>query len=274
MDTKKLQNTIATIANYLGDQHPELRSLQLQQHKLRLSKAVADFHKNTVAYGPFKGLRFIEDAHWGHSDRGTMILGLYEQEMLRELTSLSRDYRVFIDLGAADGYYGIGVLVNQLFDKSYCFEISEKGREVIQRNAALNGVSDRVVIKGEATRHFADEIPDNELGQAVLFVDIEGAEFDLLDRGVFNSFRDSVIFVELHDWFYGDGDTRLKRLVEASADSHTVRYFKTGSRDLSGYPELQRWNDLDRWLLCSEGRAQLMTWARFDPLPRLGRNGE
>jgi len=39
-----------------------------------------------------------------------------------------------------------------------------------------------------------------------------------------------------------------------------------GSRDLSTYPELQQWNDLDRWLICSEGRAQLMSWVRFDPL--------
>ena len=32
-----------------------------------------------------------------------------------------------------------------------------------------------------------------------------------------------------------------------------------GNRDLSIFPELKGWNDLDRWILCSEGRPQLMT---------------
>ena len=74
----------------------------------------------TVAYGPFKGLKFSSDAWWGR-ERASMILGLYEQEVLESLTNIPKKYKSFIDLGAADGYYGIGVLVNNLFENSICF---------------------------------------------------------------------------------------------------------------------------------------------------------
>ena len=75
-----------------------------------------------------------------------MILGLYEQEVLESLTNIPKKYKTFIDLGAADGYYGIGVLVNNLFENSFCFESTERGQNVIRENAKLNGVADKILI--------------------------------------------------------------------------------------------------------------------------------
>ena len=44
-----------------------------------------------------------------------------------------------------------------------------------------------------------------------------------------------------------------------------VTELKMGSRDLSNIPELQKFSDSDRWLMCSEGRGELMSWLRLDP---------
>lgn len=96
------ERTVKAIANYIGDQHPDVSAYMGYKHKLHLSNALREFHKNRVAYGPFKGLQFTTDSHWGLSDKGTMILGLYEQEVLQELQMLPAGYNVFIDLGAAD----------------------------------------------------------------------------------------------------------------------------------------------------------------------------
>lgn len=260
------EKTISTICNYMGEQHPWICAAMAQKQKYHLSKKLAAYHGNTIAYGPFKGLKFVDDSHWGQADKGSMILGLYKQEMLNELIAIPAKYDVFIDLGAADGYYGVGVLVNQLFKKSYCYEITEHGRAVIEKNATINGLLDKVVIRGEATKNIAHEIPHDELRRSVLFVDIEGAEFDLFDADVFSCFKKSIIFVELHNWVFEDGDAKLHKFIENSNKTHAHKILKMGSRDLSSYPELQKWNDLDRWLLCSEGRAQLMSWIRFDPV--------
>jgi hypothetical protein len=79
-----------------------------------------------------------------------MICGLYEKEVLDALSSRPETHKTLIDLGAADGYYGVGSLVNGLFDTSYCYEISEVGQKIIAANARRNGVADRVTVLGIA----------------------------------------------------------------------------------------------------------------------------
>jgi len=196
------ETTLSTICKYIGDQHPWISAAMAQKHKFSLSNKLKVMHDNTVAYGLFTGLKFVENSHWGAADKGTMILGLYEQELLNELENVPVKFDIFVDLGAADGYYGIGVLINQRFKKSYCYEITEHGREVIAETASANNVLDKVVIRGEATKNISLEIPEHDLSKAVLFVDIEGGEFDFFDSDVFDQFKKSIIFVELHNWFF------------------------------------------------------------------------
>jgi len=258
--------TLRAISNFIGTQHPEMTQIFLGAHKRHISDRIANHYQNTIAYGPLKGFRFVEESHWSAADRGGMILGLYEQEMLNELRNIPSNYKTFIDLGAADGYYGVGVVVGKLFEKSYCYEITEAGRSVIRKNADRNMVSSQVIVRGEATREIATEIPRDEIDSSVLFVDIEGGEFNLFDSKLFFDFKRSIIFIETHEFFHLDGKEKLKKLISDSQSTHHVKHIRMGGRDLSVFPELYGWNDFDRWILCAEGRPQLMTWLRFDPI--------
>ena len=69
----------------------------------------------------------------------------------------------------------------------------------------------------------------------------------------------------MHDWFYEDGVKKLQKLKNDSSLTHVITELKMGARDLSIFPELKKLHDNDRWIICSEGRKQLMTWLRFDP---------
>ncbi|MBU3543956.1 hypothetical protein ICN49_03385 [Polynucleobacter sp. MWH-Mekk-B1] len=235
------------------------------KRRIKISKKIDSIFKSTVAYGPFIGLRLPVDSWWGATDRGSMLLGLYEKEVLESLKDIPKKYNTFIDLGAADGYYGIGVLVNNLFEKSICYEISEAGRKTIRENALLNNLLDRVVIRGIAREDFFNEISPEERQKSVLFIDIEGAEFDLMSKVTFEVFSNSVIFIELHEWGMVDGKEKLQKLREDALSTHRITELTMGSRDLSVFPDLKTFEDNDRWLICSEGRGQLMTWLRFDP---------
>lgn len=259
------KSTLSSIVNFIRNENPDLIPQIVNQHRAHLSNLVWDFHQHTVAYGPFKGLKLDADAHWGGADRGTMVLGIYEQEILEQLSSLAGQFKTFIDLGAADGYYGIGVLVGKLFERSYCFEMTEKGQQIIQKNAELNQVADRVFIRGVADKNFHLQIEPQDLESAVLFVDIEGSEFELFDQQVFSAFKRSTIFIELHDWFFPDALLKIQKLKAQSAWTHDWAEMHMGSRDLSNFKELHNLNDNDRWLLCSEGRGRQMCWLRLNP---------
>jgi len=88
-----------------------------------------------------------------------------------------------------------------------------------------------------------------------------------LTADVFAAFSGSVILIESHDYFYADGQNKLDRLKADAAPYFQITEFTTGSRDLSKFPELRTFNDTDRWLICDEGRGELMRWLRLDPRP-------
>lgn len=236
------------------------------KRRVEISKQIDALFQSTVRYGPFQGLKFSTESWWGAADRGSMLLGLYEKEVLASLSNIAKKYNTFIDLGAGDGYYGIGVLVNGLFEKSYCFEISEKGRRIIKQNAICNDVDNRLEILGAADKHFYNGIPKGEIDKSVLFVDIEGAEFDLFDEATFKAFSNSIIFIELHDWFFIEGEKKLIKLRNDASTTHTSTELTMSERDPSKFEELKKFSDDERWLVCSEGRGQVMIWLRFDPV--------
>jgi hypothetical protein len=259
--------------NYLKEKSKPLR-LQLlklgignpiKRRKLQLACLINDLFDSIVAYGPFKGLQLVRNSSWGVTDRASMLLGLYEQEVLTSLFNVPKSHKIFVDLGAADGYYGIGVLVSKHFDQSYCFEISKKGQAVIAKNAELNYVANKLRIYGKAEKDFYKNLPADKLSTLVLLVDIEGGEFDLFDVKLFKALKGSIIFIELHDWMINDGDNKLAKLKSEASKYFNFTEITTTSRDLSVFPELRSFNDTDRWLICSESRKKLMTWLRLDP---------
>jgi hypothetical protein len=243
------------------------RGMSIAIHKKRklLSQELSAVMNNTIKYGPFAGMVFSHDHWWGNSDRGSMLLGIYEQEILNAIMSAQKKYNVFIDLGAADGYYSIGSLISQKFKVSYAFEISIKGREVIQKNATLNNCSNKLHVFGEATKNFYKSIPKKELDSAVILIDIEGAEFSLFDSELFRNLKKSIIFIEVHDWLYKDSKKKMTELTNNAKPFFKISTLTTASRDLSKFPELFDYEDSDRWLIASEGRPKLMSWLRLDP---------
>lgn len=231
------------------------------QKRFRLSSKIAQRFENTVVSGPFAGMKFVPNSWWSGADRGSMILGLYEKEVLEALQHEFLAKKTFIDIGAADGYYAIGALKAGWAERSYCFELSELGQEVIRQQSELNLVSDKVSIFGEATNSALEvllESTDESPNDWLVLVDIEGGEFNLLSDALLEKLVGATLIVEVHD--FGQNAGRLPELLSLMEKHFTVRKIHTGERDLSQFEFLNDWPDDDRWLLCSEGRPKLMTW--------------
>jgi hypothetical protein len=256
-----LRQLIYKLERYVGTEESSLT-----KHRANLSRQISSQFNDTIHYGPFRGLKFPSSETWIPTDRAAMLLGIYEQEVVEALTTLPSTYNALINLGAGDGYYGIGALVAGMFQRSYCYETNLTRQQTLSVSAVLNNVENRIVVHGTAQKNFYDAFSDDQLSQSVIIIDIEGREFDFLDEHAFQAMRKSVLFVEIHERPRDDKTPRTNKLKLDAASTHAVTELTTTSRDLSKFPELRNLSDTDRWLLCSESRKYLMVWLRFDPL--------
>jgi len=96
----------------------------LAQHRFKLGSDLGQLLNFTVAHGPFTGLRLAVDSWWSAGDRGSMMLGMYEREVLETLDGWRGLADVFVDVGAADGYYAVGCLRAGIVGRAICYEIS------------------------------------------------------------------------------------------------------------------------------------------------------
>ncbi|KWN83001.1 FkbM family methyltransferase [Burkholderia stagnalis] len=239
----------------------EMRRFVLMRRLMHLTGGI-------IQHGPLAGFNLGALATWRESDNGPKLLGFYEQEVCDVLARVASARDVFIDLGGADGYYAVGLVAKNFYRESHCFELEESSRANIAHNAANNNVADRVHVYGAATPSFAKDLAARgvDFSRAAVLVDIEGAEFDVLTSECLQQLQRAHIIIELHEFLRPDGKERLQELLELAGNLFNVHTLTTGARDPSQIPALASgWNDTDRWLLCSESRATLMTWLYLEP---------
>ncbi|VWC41548.1 hypothetical protein BLA6860_07024 [Burkholderia lata] len=78
------------------------------------------------------------------------LLGTYEIAICAILEALGSNEYVLVDLGAADGIFGIGLVRNNVFARSLCFEMDDLRPQAIQHRAAEMGLADRVAVYSQA----------------------------------------------------------------------------------------------------------------------------
>ncbi|PQO28775.1 FkbM family methyltransferase [Blastopirellula marina] len=234
--------------------------------KEKINEQLNQEFDSTIRYGVLKGYRFPEKSWWSMPDRAGMLLGIYEQELLSDIAAESKDRKYFVDIGAADGYYGVGCVSQGLFERSCCYEISPEGQETIKESAALNGVPDRVEVRGIADRASIQQLKSWEMSQTIFLIDIEGAEFDILDEENIKSISGALVYVEMHPFKLKDGQEQVEALKKRLEPYFKIELIETGARDPSQFSELRLMTDSDRWLICSEWRSALGEWWKLIPL--------
>jgi hypothetical protein len=251
------------LLNHLTQQAVEAR-------RLMLGRLLHNRLRGTVSYGPLKGFRLNENQIWGQGDLGPKLLGLYEQEVLDRIVARRKKWECIINLGAGDGYYGVGLVKSGLSERSVCFEQNNEGQAAMKRAAETNGVADRVTILGRAEADFLNrpELQDIDFSRTLIIVDIEGGEFSLLTDELLNRLKDAELIVELHGPFISKDPNLEAGFLQRLEKHFDCDVFTMGSRDFSAISEVTSFGDSDRWLLCSEGRPFLMRWAYCLPIAK------
>jgi hypothetical protein len=238
---------------------------EIERVKIKILNQLALKYDYTVAYGPLKGMSFNRNVWWGTYDGITKMLGVYELHVLERLIELSKKgHSTFIDIGAADGYFAVGMVYSKAFDQTYCFEISRHGQEHIRSNAKTNSCADQVIIKGEAEYDSLKEILDKE-NNAVVLIDIEGAESDFLSKNVLSLLQQCHVICELHPWLHSNGYDRREKLISDTKDIFNVSVIQRDTYNPNQFSDLSDLKDEERLIAFGEERGRNMEWLVLEP---------
>jgi hypothetical protein len=218
--------------------------------------------KLKIMQGPFQGMKFdVPDFNTA------MLVGTWELELVECVDQLNCIApSAIICIGAAEGYYAIGMAIRFPDLKVIAYEEQEKYLKFLTDLAESNGVNN-VIPRGKCAP--ADiENTINESGLKPLIIcDVEGFEIELLDPQISPGLKSAYILVELHDMYV----TRCEEtLLDRFEKSHTSKIIYGRNRLVSDLPERLRFLRFFSTTstlvnLMNEGRPYPMKWLWLKP---------
>ena len=183
--------------------------------------------RGRVGAGPFTGLSLASDAPLPH------LLGTYERELHDVIESLcGRPWQRIVNVGGGNGFYVAGLGRRIAGAELVVFEFDTEAQVVIADTVARNGLAARSRILGVADPAGL-EAACAGASQALVVMDVEGAELELADPVLVPSLRRATIVVETHDVLRpGCRDTVAARF----AGTHTLIAIATRARTPEDFP--------------------------------------
>jgi predicted O-methyltransferase YrrM len=194
------------------------------------------------------------------------LLGIYERELVPQIESLiARRPNLVVDIGAAEGYYAIGLALRLPQARIVAFEMEMKGQIALKEMADLNGVTNQVDVRAKCEAADLAMILTDKTN-AVVVCDVEGYEQLLLDPVVVPALHHAAILVELHDFIVPGITDTLKQRFETT---HRIQHVWQESRSRNEFP----WRTVGTALLpksylewaVSEWRPERMSWLWMEP---------
>jgi hypothetical protein len=217
-----------------------------------------------VHSGPFAGMRYV-DLSVG-SCFIPKLLGTYERELAPKIEWIcEKQPGLVVDLGAAEGYYAIGLALRIPQARVVAFELDATGQTALRAMAQLNGVVDRLSVRGRCEPQDLSAALAGE-SSPVVVCDVEGDEEKLLDLTRVEGLRNAAVLVETHE-FVRRGVT--DELYGRFAPSHAIERIGQEPRSRAEFP----WRTLGTRLLpvsyldwaVSEWRPEPMSWLWMTP---------
>ncbi len=147
---------------------------------------------------------------------------------------IARDYATIINIGAADGYYALGLARRLPQTRVLAFEADPNHHKYLEVSARANGVAERLFVRGFCTQHELRAALVTVRKPVLVFSDIEGGEVNLLDPESTGALRDVDLLIETHDQYVENcTDTLLSRF----SPSHEIQRFAGRPRTASDFPE-------------------------------------
>ena len=239
-----------------------------KKYQKMLSNEIAKKFNYVVTDGPFKNLKLSKRLSWGKGIIGSKVLGQYEREIQELIVEIQKNnsIKTFLDLGAADGYFALGVLVNNIFYKSIASETSLELRNSLKLNANDNNVLNRLEIFDEFNENSFNEIfkKKPKKGDFLILCDIEGSEFRLFNEKTLKFLNNLNVIIEIHYTDFID-NKKIKQFKNKILKHFYIEIIKGKKQDFTNSSYLVKMNDIKRSLVLCEGRSFLGEWWHLIP---------
>ena len=216
----------------------------------RITRSYVGEQGLTVRHGPFAGMIYPRSAVGRVNFLPAKLLGSYELELAPYLST--GDWDIFADIGSGDGYFCVGMARLHPGIKVIGYESDTAEQKFCQHLAEINGTN--VDVRGTASFSDIHALPP---GRLLLMVDIEGAEYELVNPEHSPRLREAAMIVELHWWVHEDIGNILRARFSST---HRIEVVEQTARSLAGFPELARWDEQSAYCATSEGRAHFGRW--------------
>jgi hypothetical protein len=212
-----------------------------------------------VRSGPFAGMDYVVNAAEGALL--PRLLGVYERELHPDLLAFAAEgLDHVIDIGCAEGYYAVGLARLMPGVTINAYDIDETARRRCGLLAKANGVTDRVIVRGEFRGQDFETFRDR--GRVLVFIDAEGFEDDILRPDLYPALAGFNLVVETHP-DHRAGVT--ERVMERFAATHDIRRLDPSIEQAQLPPQLTGRSHLDMLLACWEWRAGPTPWLIMRP---------
>ena len=212
----------------------------------------------TVLSGPFTGLNLTGAC----SPIGPKLLGTHELELSPLIETITRGaVQHVVNVGAADGFYAVGLLTHLPDARGTAFELLTSHHRSIELLGASNNVLDRLAIHGACDAGaLASALRPGE--RTLVLMDVEGAERDLLDLERVPQLRNVHILVEVHDFVDPQISALLRRRFEGT---HRLTVVRSRRREIADLPSVGGADRAMLLRLADEGRPARMEWFWLEP---------
>ena len=240
-----------------------------EKKKYELSLNLYKKHNNSVIYGPYKGMFFSENNHWGIGDLGPKIIGLYEFEVQNKLIDLVSNFKIenFVNIGAAEGYHAIGIAKKTGIQNFVLYEIDKKGQEILKENILKNELKKNIKIENEANLNSIYELNKKlDFSKTLFLIDIEGYELELFNDEILGLLKNSFLIIENHKFLLSKTkQIKYQELVNKFDDSFNVELVSNTGRNISQINEIRNFSENELMMISSESRPKMMEWFVLTP---------
>jgi len=233
-----------------------------QNRRKYLGQRAHAFYQGKVAYGLFEGLKIHAQSAWsGSMDTGSKILGVYESQVQNWISEKNLRSIMFLDVGASDGYFALGMINSGVAESTIAYELSLKDRNIIKSLSYENNMSAKIQLKGEATpTTIINDLQNIKI--KLILIDIEGGEFNLVNKELLFAAQHCFIIIEVHK---SEGRYVLDEFKSLCKTFHVLEELNDFERKLPKDNFTENLTDNERVLLLSEGRGYGMTWFALSP---------